>query len=454
MSYEESVAYMSGLLQFGMRLDRERFTALLARLGDPHKRLRCVHVAGTNGKGSTTTFVSSVLRAAGYRVGTYLSPYVFDLRERIQVGGEMIPPADFARWVTVIRPHIEAVARDPDLGQTTEFELKTAVAFCYFAERGVDFAAVEVGIGGRLDATNVIPPPLVAVITHIGLDHTSILGDTLAQIAAEKAGIIKKGTAACVTAVPPGEALDVIAAAAERQGVPLLRVGPAAAVPPDPDRFGVYRIAPDRDGGVDLEIGGEGDADRVALEGLRLRLRGDFQAANAAAAAAAVEVLRRRGVVTISPERFRAGLESASLPGRFQVVREGRDGDRPALVLDGAHNEDGARVLAGALEGMFPGRRCVLVAGMRHNHEPEPFLRVLAPLSRRVVATAPPFKPRPAAEVAAAAGRLGVPAEVAEPAADAVLRALETASADEVVVVTGSFYTVGEVPPFLRGAWS
>ena len=195
MTYPDAVSYMGSLLQWGIKLDRNRFVELLRRLDNPHQKFEAVHVAGTNGKGSTTTFIASVLHHAGYKVGAYLSPYVFDVRERILLGGLMIEKDDFARWVSLIRPHIEAVANESDLGQTTEFELKTAVAFCFFAEQAVDFAVVEVGIGGRLDATNVIPPPLVSVITSIGWDHVPLLGNTLGEIATEKAGIIKQGDA-------------------------------------------------------------------------------------------------------------------------------------------------------------------------------------------------------------------------------------------------------------------
>ena len=443
MNYEESVAYMSGRLQWGMRLGRDRLRALLARVDDPHESLRCVHVAGTNGKGSTTTFVASILQAAGYRVGTYLSPYVFDLRERVQINGAMIPRTDFARWVTILRPHIEAVARDPELGETTEFELKTAVAFCFFAEQKVDFAAVEVGIGGRLDSTNVIPPPLAAAITHIGLDHTAILGETLDRIASEKAGIVKRGTAACVTAVPPGAALDVIAAKARQEDVPLRRVGPVG----EKGLFATY--APSPRGRVDLRLPG------LDLPNLRLALRGPFQAGNAAVAAAAVHALREQGAAANVPDAaFGQGLETAALPARFQIVDDGANGARPALVLDGAHNEDAARVLRDALSATFPGRRFVFVVGSSSNHDPAPFLEILAPLGARVVATAPPFKPRPAGEVADAARAHGLPVEVVAPAARAIADTFASACPDEVVVVTGSFYTVGETPPALRGRFA
>lgn len=408
---------MSGLLQFGIRLDRERFVELLRRAGDPQKRLRCLHVAGTNGKGSTTTFIASILAAAGYRVGSYLSPYVFDLRERILLNGAMIPKADFARWVTHLQPHMEAIAAT-DLGPTTEFELKTAVAFCWLAEQAVDFAVLEVGIGGRLDATNVIPPPLVAVITSIGWDHQHLLGDTLAKIAGEKAGILKRGTLACITAVPPGtEAFDAIAAKAAAEGVPLRSVT-----------------------GSD-----------IGLSDLALRLRGPFQAANAACATAAVRVLQQSGSGDrIDESAIRRGLEQAMLPGRFQIALPGD----PTLVLDVAHNQDGGRVLAEALRAELPGHRFRFVVGMTRAHDPEPFLREIAPLAAdgAIVVTAPKFRPKPAEETAAAARSLGLTPTVIEPTSAAIVRAWEAARPGEAVVVTGSFYVVGETPPELRGA--
>ena len=443
MDFEESVRYMSGLLQFGIRLDRERFVSLLERLGNPQLRFPCVHIAGTNGKGSTTTFIAAILRAAGYRIGTYLSPYVFDVRERIQLNGTMIPKDDFSRWVTTIRPHIEAIAVT-ELGQTTEFELKTAAAFCYFAEQNVDFAAVEVGIGGRLDATNVIPPPLCAVITTIGWDHMHLLGDTLAKIAAEKAGILKPGTI-CVTAVAPGEALETIAKIAAAQQVSLLRVAPEdrpekrldPAVP-----FVSYHRT--NEGKLTLHLpSGE-------IAGVRPSLRGAYQAGNAATAAAAVEVLRTKRGVAVSDEAIRRGLESAFIPGRFQIAQRGAGG-RPILLLDGAHNEEGAAILAQALQAEFgPQQKYIVVTGAKQGHAPGPFLEILAPLVKRVIATRPSFRPVDAAEVVQAAEKRGLPVRVIEPAAAAIRTAWEESGLKDVVVVTGSLYLVGETPEDLR----
>ncbi|GAB4458878.1 MAG: folylpolyglutamate synthase/dihydrofolate synthase family protein [Armatimonadaceae bacterium] len=442
MTYEEAVEYMSGLREtgrVGARTNRDRFQALMERLGNPHRKMRCVHVAGTNGKGSTVALITSVLRQAGYRTGTYLSPHVFDLRERVQVDGSPIPREDFTRQVAAIRPHIEALAETP-YGQTPEFELKTAVAFRYFAEVGVDVAVIEVGIGGRLDATNVIPPPLVAVITQIGWDHMHLLGDTLGKIAAEKAGIFKTGTLG-VTGEPPGEALDVIRQAAAERGVPLNETREAGA-PDEADALAVYTRH--RDGTVTIRL------PSVILAELRLTLRGAFQAANTATAAAAAEVLRRERGLTISDDALRAGLEQAFLPGRFQILRPQPDG--PTLVLDAAHNADGAKILADALRNEWGAqKRYTFVFGSSKGHPPGSFLEVIAPLAKRVVATAPTFRPTPAEETAQAAQQAGLPVNLVSSVADAIRQTFAVGSSDDVIVVTGSFYVVGGTPEELRG---
>jgi dihydrofolate synthase/folylpolyglutamate synthase len=424
MDYEDALAYLDGRLRLGVKLGNERFSALLHRLGNPQEHLRVVHVAGTKGKGSTTAMAASVLQAAGYRVGMYLSPYVYDVRERIQVGGAMIPRADFARWVSEIAPHIEVLERS-EFGPTTEFELKTAVGLCFFAEQDVDYAVLEVGLGGRMDATNVVPKPLVAVITNIGLDHTELLGDTLGAIAGEKAGIVKPGVP-CVTGVPPrGEAWEVIARVCREKAVPLL-----AITPPEESAEGLTLTTP-----------------RRTLSGLHLRLQGAFQALNAAAALAALDTITEPGGPTITDEAARRGLETAWVPGRLEQVFE-----RPTVVLDVAHNEISAQALASALRDQHGAdrRRLTLVVGLSRNHAPEPFLEPLAPLHPvRLIATQPAFRPRPAVEVAEAATALGFADIdiVDSSAADAVRSALAQSGADDLICVTGSFYTVGDLPP-------
>lgn len=424
MDFDEALAYMQGRLRLGVKLGNERFLALLHRLGDPQERLRVVHIAGTKGKGSTTAMAASVLQTAGYRVGMYLSPYVYDVRERIQINGEMISRADFARWVTAIQPHVEALEAT-ELGPTTEFELKTAVGLCYFAEQAVDYAVLEVGLGGRLDATNVVAHPLVTVITNIGLDHTELLGDTLGEIAGEKAGIVKPGVP-CVTGVPVGgEAWDVIARVCKARGAPL------TAIPfPEPAADGLTLTTPRR---------------RVTVG--RLRLQGAFQAMNAAAAVAALDAVAQDALPSLADETVRRGLETAWVPGRLEQVH-----DRPTVVVDVAHNELSALVLASALRDQYGAdrRRLILIVGLSRHHDPAPFL---APLAARhpslLIATQPRFRPRPALDVAEAARAHHFPHVqiVEDGVAAAVHFALSQAEPEDLICVTGSFYTVGDVPP-------
>ncbi len=424
MDYDDALAYLDGRLRLGIKLGNERFSALLHRLGDPQERLRVVHIAGTKGKGSTTAMTASVLHAAGYRVGMYLSPYVYDVRERIQVGGVMISRADFARWVSTIEPHVAALELT-EFGPTTEFELKTAVGLCFFAEQSVDYAVLEVGLGGRLDATNVISTPLVTAITNIGLDHTELLGDTIAAIAGEKAGIVKPNVP-CVTGVPiGGDAWNVIARVCAEKNAPLL-----AVTPPKVAAEGLTLTTP-----------------RRTLSGLYLRLRGAFQELNAAAALTALDAITDPAGPVITDQAARRGLETAWVPGRLEQVLE-----HPAVVLDVAHNEISAEALVSALRDQHgaDARRLTLVVGLSRNHAPEPFLEPLAALHPvRLIATQPAFRPRPAEEVAAAAEALGFAGVslVDSSVANAVRFALAQSGPDDLLCVTGSFYTVGDLPP-------
>lgn len=426
MDFDEALAYLNGRLRLGVKLGNERFLALLARLGNPQARLNVVHIAGTKGKGSTTAMAANVLREAGYKVGAYLSPYVYDVRERIQINGEMIPRKDFARWVSLIAPHVAAL-EETEHGATTEFELKTAIGLCWLAEQQVDWAVLEVGLGGRLDATNVVPAPAVTVITNIGLDHTEILGETLGEIAGEKAGIVKPGVS-CVTGVPTGgEAWMVIARVCRERNAPLLPL-----TPPVSDSAGFTLTTPGR-----------------TLAGLRLRLGGAFQAWNAAAALSALDAINPALLPPISDDAARRGLEGAWLPGRLQAVSA-----RPAVVVDVAHNAVSAEALADALRDQFGAdrRRLTLVVGLSRHHDPAPFLAPLAALNPvRLIATAPAFRPRPAEEIAEAARALGMgDVETLDSSvADAARAALASMNPDDLLCVTGSFYTVGDLPPAL-----
>ncbi|RDI96331.1 bifunctional folylpolyglutamate synthase/dihydrofolate synthase [Meiothermus sp. QL-1] len=433
MTYEEALAYTTGLLKFGVRLGLERLRALLQRVGDPHTAFQAVHVAGTNGKGSTTAFIATALREAGYRTGSYFSPHLFDYRERIQINGVPISPEAFARQIERLRPVAEALAQDGRYGPTTEFELVTAAAFCHFAEEKVEVAVLEVGLGGRLDATNVIPPPLVAVITSIGLDHQEVLGPTLGQIAREKAGILKPGVP-LVTGVDQAEALEAIQAVAHQQGCPVYRVAPAGE-----GAYAGYGL----DGeGLWLRLPG------LELRGLRPGLRGRFQQANAAVAATALHLLASRGL-EVPEAALRRGLEKTWLPGRFQVLR--LQHPPRILVLDVAHNQDGARALAEALEQAFPAQKKLFVVGMKANHDPAHFLPPLKDQVERIWIAPPRTSPRPPDELVRVARALGLRVEAAPSVPQALQQALGQADPHQPVVLTGSFLTVGELPePYRR----
>jgi dihydrofolate synthase/folylpolyglutamate synthase len=419
---------MQGLLRFGEKYGNQRFEELLRRLGNPHRQFPALHIAGTKGKGSTTTFAASILRSAGYRTGSYLSPFVYDLLERIQIDGKMIATKDFARWVSLIKTHIDTIMTDTELGQITEFELKTAVAFCYFAEQKVDYAIVEVGIGGRLDATNVIPPPVVAVITNIGFDHVEILGDSLELIAAEKAGIIKTGTV-CVTGINGGPALTRVAEICEERLVALNQVVAGRDWATSPDHS--------------LSV----QTNKRHLNGIHLSMRGQFQHANAALALHAID---DSAIPTIGDAAVRTGLETAFAPGRLEVVREAG----PTIILDAAHNELAARVLVDSLIKDFRAdqRPLYLVVGMSHRHEPAELLKELfAKLHPKLfIATEPSFRPRPAADLVAEAQRMGIDcSEMVKSVPEAARRALRASREvqDAWLLVTGSFYTIGDLPP-------
>lgn len=431
MTYQESLDYLDGLLKFGIKFGLERITALAEAFGNPQNKLRVLHVAGTNGKGSTCTFIASILREAGYRTGLYLSPYVFDVRERIQIGGANIDADEFAALATEIKPVADEIGKT-DLGPVTEFEVKTMMAYLYFARKNVDFAVLEVGMGGRFDATNIVHP-LVSVITSISLDHTERLGDTLEQIAFEKSGIIKNGSI-LVTAVDDDAAWRVILGRCREEGVEVWRVISSRSRHADSLSADVQFRYSSKAGSFSLN-GGE-----MRIIGLKPSLLGSFQYANAATAAVAIKALERYEI-RITPQAIAAGISNASIVGRMQVVRR-----NPTVVIDGAHNPDAAAKLARAVVEYLQFDKLILVIGMTNTHPPKPILRKLAPLAAKVIATQPQwFRATPAAQVAEAAGALGADVEIVERVPDAVKRAMQIADPSDLILVTGSFYVIGEV---------
>lgn len=421
-SYPASIEYLYRLQHHGIKLGLETTEALLARAGVPHRRYPALHVTGTNGKGATAAMGAAVLQAAGYRVGLYTSPHLVDFRERIRVNGEPIPE----EGVTELVARVAAQGRDL---APTFFEFTTVMALAYFADRGVDIAVCEVGMGGRFDATNVLSP-LVSVITNVSLDHQAHLGTTVRRIAFEKAGIVKRGVP-LVTGRLSRDAAEVIGACALEREAPWSRLDQE------------FRCVGEPTAGFDYE------GIHRSYRGLICPLAGAHQLDNVACALAMLETADGRGL-PVPDQAVRSGLRAVSWEGRLERVEE-----RPLLLLDGAHNPGAAEVLAAYLAGLRrdrPGSRVLLVLGMMRDKDRDGVLRLLLPLVDEVVLTRARL-PRAATvqELRASVGDWPGPVHEAPIPADALELARRLAEPDDVILVTGSLMLVGEVKALLRG---
>jgi len=401
----------------GMDFKLERVLLALRNLGDPHKQFAAVHIAGTNGKGSVAAMLDAMYRAAGYRVGLYTSPHLVSFTERIRVDGHLIAEeavVDLAR-----RIHAAATVRGIDL---TFFEFITVMAFLHFARCRVDLAVVEVGLGGRLDATNVLDP-VAAVITTIGLDHEEFLGNTLESVAAEKAGIIKPDKPVIIGNVPRAVS-DVFASVAREQGARAYRFGRDFSV----------------SGSVACEFTGMG----VQLGDVQIGLRGAYQRENAATAVAAAVCLR--AVLPVADAAIRRGLREVRWPGRLDVVQT-----VPLVVLDGAHNADGVAVLVRELPSIVGSRNIHLLVGVMRDKRWQPMVEALAPIasSATVTTALPPRGEAP--EVLARAFEAYCPVRIATDPLTGLNVLLQSVREHDVVLVTGSLYVVGAVYPYFLG---
>ena len=423
MTYQESLDYLTSLGRFGIKLGLERTLALLRELGDPQDLFQGVLVAGTNGKGSVCAMVASVLQAGGYRVGLMPKPHLISYTERIQVNQLPITEDAFAALLTELQPAINKVAAE--LGPPTEFEILTSAALYYFARAGIDLLVSEVGLGGRLDSTNVLDLG-VSVITNIALDHTQYLGSTLEAIAAEKAGILKKDSIAITGAQPP--ALAVIEAAAQTQHIPLLRLGQEIELAStDKGWAGVQAT-------VTTPAGTYRD--------LRIPLLGLHQADNAALAVAAIDALRSRGW-EVSDGALRDGLARTRWPGRLEVL------DRnPIVLVDGAHNPAGLQRSLATVQKLAKDRPLVIVFGAMKDKDLPAMLAQLRATGAPVIFSAIDW--HRAATPADLAAQFGARAETAESSGEALDRARQLASPNGIVLVCGSLYLVGEVIASMR----
>lgn len=417
MNYEEAIAYIHGMYWRGSKLGLTRTIELCDLLGNPQKNLRFIHVAGTNGKGSTCAMLSRILCAQGYRTGLFVSPYVDRFNERIQLNNEPIPDDELAEIVTEIAPVVDSMENP-----ATEFEVITAAAFLYYTRKKCDYVVLEVGLGGELDSTNVIDTPLLSIITAIDYDHMHILGDTIQEIAYAKAGIVKDNGTVLFYGQHP-DALPVIEAACQKHHAALHIV----------DRSTL------REGSYDLH--GQ-TFDYRGYRDLKLGLLGRYQMRNAATVIDAVELLREKGVA-ISDEALRTGLRETVWPARFELLRED-----PPFFVDGGHNPHGVRGTVETYQRLFPAERATIVMGMMRDKDVSQSIELLLPIAREFYTVTPDnARAMPAEELAELIRSYGVTATSFSAVADAI----ETAARGGApTLAVGSLYMAGEVHEAFR----
>lgn len=430
----DPIAYINTPRWQQSRLGLDRIRMLLDRMGNPQNRLRFVHVAGTNGKGSTCAYLASILQKAGFKTGLFTSPYIVCFEERIRVNGENISLDDLREATLFVRKHAEDLARETG-DHPTEFELMTAVAFQHFAQSCCDIVVAEVGLGGRLDSTNVIERPEACVITRIGLDHTALLGSTVAEVAGEKAGIIKMGVP--VICYPQDqEAIEVVERIAKEKGCPLTL----------PDMACLSLGSVDRSKGDALRSFTYKGASYVT------KLLGSYQPCNAALALETIEALRERGW-SISHQSVCEGIASTTWPGRFEVLPLPGAPEGQTLIIDGGHNPQGASVLAESLRDVFPNDKPVFVCGVLADKDYEGMLPGIASLARAFVCVTPDNPRALQADDLARAARCALGnasnqdavVQTAASMAEALRMAREIAGECGIVCVFGSLYQIADV---------
>lgn len=419
MTYEQALDFIHGIQRFGSKPGLRRVTELLGRMGNPQDRLKFIHVAGTNGKGSTCTMLSYILTEAGYKTGLYISPFVLDFCERIQLNNRMIAREELVRSTASVKAHWDEMnaAGEPP----TEFEVLVAVAMDYFVRQNCDVVVLEVGMGGRFDATNVIQKPLCSVITSVSIDHTEYLGDTLAEIAFEKCGIIKPGGLTVSYPRQAPEALEVIMRQCAEKENRLLMASSAEVL--RSDIFG----SDIRYGGMDYHI----------------PLGGEHQVYNALTVLETVKALGLSGMV-VPPEVVAAGIAKTRFPSRLEIL-----GRAPLILLDGAHNLSGAQALAQALRSLAD-RKIRAVIGVLADKDVDGILAEIAPLCRSVTCVKPDNSRAMAAEeLARRAARYCGEVSSADSAERAFLRARGLCAPEDVLLVCGSLYLAAELRPII-----
>jgi dihydrofolate synthase/folylpolyglutamate synthase len=420
MTYEDALDFIHGTLKFGSKLGLTNIRTLLEYMGNPQKKLKFIHIAGTNGKGSTSAFLASILKEEGYKVGLFISPFIEAFTERIVINHNQISREDLARITEDVKKHISKMVQDGHL-HPTEFEVVTAIGFQYFYEQQCDVVVLEVGLGGRLDATNVIDTPLVSVITSISMDHTEYLGETIEKIAFEKCGIIKDRSITVTYPEQQAGALKVIQeTVGNKQGqliIPELQ----------------YEILYNTLDGIVFNY--------KRYEAIEIHLLGLHQVLNAITAISVVEVLNQHSLLRVSDRSLRNGLSHAKWIGRLEVIAK-----QPYIIIDGAHNYSGIQALSNAIDTYFKDKQLIFLLGMLKDKEYEKMLDVVGYKAHTIVTTTP-NNPR-----ALSANVLGEVAKnyckhviIEDNIENALRETLTLANADNIILCFGSLYLIGDI---------
>lgn len=420
MNYTECLTYIDSLNQYGMVLGLEGIKHLCARLGNPQDNLQFIHIAGTNGKGSVLAYLSTVLKCSGYRVGRYSSPTIFDYRERIQVGEKPITKAALCEGIEEIRSICEEMVRE-GYAHPTPFEVETALAFWYFDRKACDIVVLETGMGGREDATNLITTVNAAVFTSISRDHMKFLGNTLEEIAVQKAGIIKKGCQV-ISTLQQKEVMAVLAEEAKQQTCAIVTADYTQA---KRIRYGIEKQRFDYGGFRDLEIS----------------MAGKYQIENAILAVEVMKALKEEGM-ELSEHALRRGLLETKWPGRFSVI-----GRRPLFLADGAHNEDAARVLAQSIEFYFTNKRIIYIMGVLKDKEYEKIIGLTYPYADQIITITPPENKRamPGYELAKEVSKVHSRVTAVDSLEEAVEISYLLAGKEDIIIAFGSLSYLGRL---------
>lgn len=434
MNYEEAREYIEETARFNIKLGLSRTEKILELLGNPHKKLKFIHIAGTNGKGSTTAMISTILKEAGYKVGMYTSPYIEEFEERIQIDGNNISKEDLAELITKVS---KAVEKTIELGydNPTQFEIITCAGFLYFYEKNVDFAVIEVGLGGRLDATNVITP-ILSIITSISYDHMDILGNTLYEIAYEKAGIIKEGIPV-ILYPQEKEAGDVIKKVAKERKAPIIEVKRESA-----------KLISSKE----IEIEGKVSyIQNIKVNtsnneyNIDLALLGKHQLLNCATAVFAVEELENFGIV-ITKDNVLNALKKVKWMGRFEILKR-----EPLVVIDGAHNIDGIRKLKESVECYLKYDKLILIVGILGDKQVESMIQVIAPMADKIICVTPHNeRAKSASQLMDIVKKYNGSSQAVEDYEKAYKLGLSYCNKEDLLLICGSLYMIGDMRKAIR----